>query len=132
MKRHLPFALTTVIRTRLILGLLALLISSSSSYAQRSPSEPKKPIKNQFVYEDVFLSITNGSSFAEVKKVLGSAVHHQFTISQRGHTWMLISCYLHTGNEEAYDFYQLLFRDDVLLKTIGNVPWDKSDAEKDP
>jgi hypothetical protein len=83
--------------------------------------------KNQFVSEDIFLSITNGSSFADVKKTLGNAVRHQFTVAENGHTWKLIRCFLHTGEEESYTFYQLLFRDDALVKTIDWIAMEREE-----
>ena len=102
---------------------MVVFICSFASCTPHIPTELEKQIATQFVHEDVFLTITNGSSFAEVKKTLGNAVRHQFTVSESGHTWMLILCYLHIGTEEGYNFYQLLFCDGVLSKTIGNVSW---------
>jgi len=112
----------------LILGILALLICSVSYFALRIPSEIEKQIKNQFVSEDTFLTISSGSSLAEVTKTLGSAVRHQFTISDSGHKWTLIRCFLHTGEVEDYVFYQLLFCDDVLLKTIDWIPGEMEEV----
>lgn len=108
-----------------IIALFALLIGFVCSCAPSIPPELEKVMTSQFVSEDVFLTITNGSSLAEVSKTLGSAVRHQFTVSEDGHRWTLIRCFLHTGEEEGYNFYQLLFRDNALVKTIGYVNWWK-------
>ena len=107
----------------LFLGLGVILICSLSACGRGAPSEAEKLRNNQFVFEDVFLSITNGSSFADVTRTLGSAVRHQFTVAENGDTWTLIRCFLHTGEEEGYNFYQLLFRDGALVRTIGYVKW---------
>ncbi len=114
---------------RFLFGVLPLLVCFASSCAPHTPSDVEKQRNSQFVAEDVFLSVTNGSSFAAVQKTLGNAVRHQFTVSESGHTWILIRCFLHTGEEEGYDFYQLLFRDGALSKTIG---WIKGETEEYP
>jgi len=82
--------------------------------------ELKQLVTNQFVPVDTFLAITNGTSLGEVKQQIGSAVRHQFTVWHDEHTWTLIRSFIHTGEDEGYVFYQLLFRDDVLLKTIDS------------
>ena len=84
---------------------------------------------NQFVNEDVFLSINNGASLANVTTILGLAARHQFTVATNGHTWTLIKCFMHTGREESYKFYQLLFRDDILVKTIGWIQMEREEYE---
>jgi len=131
-----PFAFNAVAMNRSLLkskspllGLWTILICYLVSCAPRAPSEVEKLRANQFVSEDVILSVTNGSSFAEVRKTFGSAVRHQFTIVENGHTWTLIMCFLHTGEEESYTFYQLLFRDGELAKTIG---WIQMEREEYP
>jgi hypothetical protein len=48
-------------------------------------------------------------------------------VAESGHTWTLISCFLHTGEEESYTFYMPLFRDNVLIKTIG---WIQMESEE--
>jgi len=112
-------------KSRLV-GLLAILACSIVSCGRGTPPDVEKLRSNQFLSEDLFLSITNGSSVADVRKILGSAVRHQFTVAENGHTWTLIKCFLHTGEEESYNFYQLLFRDDALVKTIG---WIRMEME---
>jgi hypothetical protein len=109
------------------LGLLAIVICYVVSCKPHTPPEVEKLRTNQFVSEDLFLSITNGSSLTEVRKELGSAVRHQFTVAENGHTWTLIRCFLHTGAEESYTFYQLLFCDDALVKTIGLIQMEREE-----
>ena len=89
----------------LVLGLWAIVLCSVNSSTGGTPTEVEKLRSAQFVTEDVFLSITNGSTFAEVRKTLGNAVRHEFTVADQGHTWMLIMCFLHAGPEESYNFY---------------------------
>jgi hypothetical protein len=108
-----------------ILGLLAILIFCVVSCGPRTPPAVEKLRTNQFVAEDRFLSITNGSTVAEARKLLESAVRHEFTVAESGHSWTLIKCFLHTGDEESYTFYQLLFCDDALVKTIGWIPMER-------
>jgi hypothetical protein len=108
----------------LIFGFLTIVICSASSGTPRVPPELERLIKSHFVAEDVFLTIHSGAPLPDVRKTLGSAVRHEFTVTESGHQWTLIKCFLHTGDEEAYVFYRLLFRDGVLAKTIGSVRWD--------
>ena len=112
-------------RKCLFAGLLAALICSGTSCTVKNTTDVETLRKIQFVDEETFLSITNGTSLADVKMKLGPAVRHQFTSVQEGHTWTLIRCFLHTGDEESYTFYQLLFRDDALLKTIGWIQMER-------
>ncbi len=109
------------------LGLLAIVICYVISRRPHTRPEVEKLRTNQFVSENLFLSITNGSSITEARKELGSAVRHQFTVADNGHTWTLIRCFLHTGEEESYTFYQLLFRDDALVKTVGSIQMEREE-----
>lgn len=115
-----------MIRKWLLIGLWGFFICSGISYAGEGVKSLRR---KQFVNEDVFLSITNGTSLQEVMTKLGPAVRHQFTVNIDVHIWTLIKCFLHTGEEEAYTFYQLLFRDGVLVKTIG---WIQMEQEEYP
>ena len=118
------------IRQKCLFGVLsALLICSGISCTGADATDMEILRRKQFVDEDVFLSITNGTSLADVKMKLGPAVRHQFTAVEGGHTWTLIRCFLHTGEEEGYNFYQPLFRDGELVKTIG---WIRMEREEVP
>ena len=110
-------------------GLSGLLICSGISCAANDTADVESLRRRQFVDEEVFLSITNGSSLGDVKARLGPAVRHEFTAAETGHIWTLIKCFLHTGEEESYSFYQLLFRDAILVKTIG---WIQMEREEYP
>ena len=114
-------------RKWLLAGFSAFLIYSGISCTGADAADVETLRRKQFVNEDVFLSITNGTSLADVKTKLGPAVRHQFTAVESGHTWTLIRCFLHTGREESYTFYQLLFRDDALVKTIGWIQMDREE-----
>lgn len=98
---------------------------SACCAAPRAPSEAELRSTNQYADEDAFLSVTNETSLAEVRKMLGIAVRHQFTVSDGGHRWTLIRCLLHTGRVESRAYYQMLFKDDRLLKIIAHVDWWK-------
>ena len=118
-----------MIRKWMVIGLWGLLISSGISCAENDKTNVDTLRRRQFVDEDVFLSITNGALLADVRTKLGPAVRHQFTAIEDGHTWTLIKCFLHTGENESYTFYQLLFRDGVLVRTIG---WIQMEMETYP
>lgn len=105
--------------------LTAILIGCSLSCTRNNSTDVNSLRRAHFVNEDVFLSIANGTRLEDVRKKLGSAVRHQFTVAEDGHTWQLIRCFLHTGGEESYNFYQMLFRDDVLVKVIGWMTWER-------
>lgn len=96
----------------------------SCSRNSEMPAELEKVMTCQFVPVETFLAITNGSSLGDVRKLVGNAVRHQFTVSVDGHKWMLIRCFIHTGEDEGFNFKQLLFRDDALIKTIGWFPME--------
>lgn len=114
-------------RTCLFAELSAFLICSGILCIGAGTADVGTMRRKQFVDEDVFLSITNGTSLADVKMKLGPAVRHQFTVVEGGHNWTLIRCFLHTGQEESYTFYQPLFRDDALIKIIG---WVRMEREE--
>lgn len=115
-------------RKCLFAGLLAALICCGMSCTGED-TDVETLRKNQFVSEDTLLSITNGTSLADVRLRLGPAVRHQFTAVEAGHTWELVRCFVHTGEEESYTFYQLLFRGGTLLRTIG---WIQMEREEYP
>lgn len=116
-----------MIRKLMAIGVWSFLISSGISFAGNDKTDVDTLRRRHFADEDVFLSITNGSSLGDVMTRLGPAVRHEFTAVENGHTWTLIKCFLHTGEEESYTFYQLLFRGGVLFKTIG---WIKIEREE--
>lgn len=111
----------------LVLAFWAIAICSVSSCGGSDRAEVEKLTRDQFVSEDVFLSITNGASLAEVRKTLGTATRHEFTVADGGHIWTLIMCYLDTGAEESYTYYQLLFRDGSLVKTIRWIEFEREE-----
>lgn len=114
-------------RKLLFAGFWAFMICFDISCAGGDATDVDTLRKRQFVNEDIFLSITNGTSLADVRSKLSHAVRHQFTVVDGGHTWTLIRCFLHTGDDESYTFYQLLFCDDALVKTIG---WIQMERER--
>lgn len=89
------------------------------------PSEVETIRRKQFVNEDAFLAITNGALLTDVTMKLGPATRHQFTVAEGGHIWTLIRCFLHTGNEESYTYYQMLFCDGILEKTLGSIRMER-------
>ncbi|EFK06468.1 conserved hypothetical protein [delta proteobacterium NaphS2] len=114
-------------RKWLVIVLCGFFICCGISYAEGDKTDTTTLRQRQFVDENVFLSITNGSSLGDVTSKLGPAVRHQFTTIEDGNTWTLIKCFLHTSEEESYSFYQLLFRDGLLVKMIG---WIKKEREE--
>ena len=107
------------------IGFVGLLMTFGMSCSRNDKTDVGPLRRRQFVDGDVFLSITNGTSLADVEMKLGPAVRHQFTVLEGGHTWTLTLCFLHTGKEESYTYYQLLFRDAALTKTIGGIQMEK-------
>ena len=76
----------------------------------------KALINEQRVPEEVFLSLKDGAAFDEVRKTLGSAARHEFTIFNTNETWTLIGCYV--GKQKTFQW--LLLKNDVLVK---RPPW---------
>jgi len=115
-------------RRSALLLVTSLMLTSCSGASERSETWQELH-DSQFVPVGEFLSITNGMQLNEVNAILGSAVRHHFTVLDNGHIWTLIRCFIDTGENQAYIYYQLLFSDDILLKTIG---WIRMEREKYP
>ena len=114
-----------MIRNWLTFAILALLIDLGGSCSPKNESPAEMLRRRQFADVEVFLSITNGSPLAEAQFTLGPAMRHQFSVVEANHVWKLALCFLHTGEEESFSYYQLLFCDDVLSKTIGRISMER-------
>ncbi|HHD92425.1 MAG TPA: hypothetical protein ENL06_02250 [Candidatus Portnoybacteria bacterium] len=74
--------------------------------------------------KEKLFKIKAGSSLAEVRKNLGHALHHEFTILYENEEYSLVGCLVNAGQADSNFNQWMLFRNDILVNFLDWVPYE--------